>query len=120
VRRCIYSNAATIVSTTRQHELIFDQDFPVILAQNDEIQTIVPIPDEHTRYLVLRVANACMQKRNAQIGQAAIAAEMAFEGSRFQNTIQPRDKSGPMRWKTKQSVFAPYLDRERYWGNGWW
>lgn len=120
VRRCIYSNAATIVVTTRQHELIFDSNWTVALAQNDALQTVLPIPDEQTRYLVLRTALACMQKKNAQVGIAAISGELSEESARFKNTIQPRDRSGPRRWKLPGFLSRNYpRDPERYFGNGW-
>lgn len=120
VRRCIYSNASTIVVTARQHELLFDANWTVPLAQNDAVQTILPIPDEQTRYLVLRTALACFQKRNAQIGIAAISGELAEEAQRFNDTVQPRDRSGPRRWRISNILSRnSSRDPERYSGNGW-
>lgn len=101
IRRCIYSNAAAVLVSSRVHELVFDSNWTATLAVNDEIQTVLPLPDEQTRYLVLRTAFACMQKQGATLGMSAIAGEMAEEGQRFKNTIQPRDAAGPRRWITR-------------------
>lgn len=122
IRRCIYSNASTLVSGSRLHELDFDASWTSPLALADEVQTVLPIPDEQTRYLVLRTALACMQKQGAQLGIAAISGELGEEGVRFKNTIQPRDASGPRQWITKgYRVGRPY-DAEHIWrgsGYGW-
>lgn len=116
IRRCVYSNAATIVSLTRQHELTFDANFTSTLAVNDSIETMLPIPDEQTRYLVLRTALACLQKKGATLGIAAIASELAEEVQAFKASVSPRDRAGPMRWKTRRNYGPQYIDRERLGG----
>lgn len=114
-RRCIYSDAATIVSSTRQHELTFDAAFSTTPVAGDTLQTVLAIPDEHTRLLVLRTALSCFQKRGNQVAIAAIGAELAEETSAFKNMVTQRDRSGPFRYKPRLTERRPF-DRERYGG----
>ena len=122
VRRCVYSNAATILSPSgsRVHELTFDAPFTNTLAQDDIVETMVMLPDQHCRYLVLRTAQACFQKKNNIPGMRAIQSELAEEGTKFMTYAGgPRDARGPTMYKRTQRHRGPYdPDRVNYWG--WW
>lgn len=116
VRRCVYSNAATIVTGVRHHELTMDSAFTTALAQDDTIETVLPLPDEHTRLLVLLTARACMQKKASMKGLEATMSETAVESQRFaQYATPPRDTQGPTEWKRA----SPNAQRPGWNGWGW-
>jgi hypothetical protein len=115
VRRCVYSNAATIVTSVRYHELTLDAAFPVVLAQGDTIETVLALPDEHTRLLVLLTARACFQKKGNMKGLEATQGEMLIEQQRFvQFATPPRDSAGPTEWKRAPNSAV----RSGFWGYG--
>lgn len=96
VRRVIYSSAAEIVNNTRQHILRLEEPFPSAIEQNDVIETMIPIPDEHARYLALRIVQACAQKKGNVNLLKTIAGELATETQLFmQYASPPRDFNGP-------------------------
>lgn len=112
IRRCVYSNAATIVSTVRYHELMMDSNWAATLEQGDTIETVLPLPDEHTRLLVLLTARACLQKKGNMKGLEATQGETLREEGHFvQFATPPRDASGPTEWKR---------DRQDWWGRWGW
>jgi len=122
VRRCIYSNGATILSPSgaRVHELTFDAGFTNALAQDDIVETMVMLPDQHCRYLVLRTAQGCFQKKNNIPGMRAIQPELAEEGVKFTTYAGgPRDARGPTMYKRGMRHRGPLdPDRVNFWG--WW
>lgn len=117
VRRCIYSTATALVSGARQHELTFDSAFTNALAADDTVETMVMLPDQHCRYLVLRTAQACLQKKNNIPGMRAIQPELAEEGSKFMTYAGgPRDARGPSVYKRTLHNRGPFdPDRINYW-----
>lgn len=116
VRRCVYSNAAVIEAAVRYHELTMDSAFTVALAQADTIETILPLPDEHTRLLVLLTARACFQKKGNMKGLEATQGEMLIEQQRFmQYATPPRDTAGPTEWKRAPNTYARTTG---FWGFG--
>lgn len=121
IRRCIYSNASTIVSSTRYHELTMDAAWTATLAVDDVIESVLAIPDEHTRLLVLRVGMACAQKRNNTALMKAIMTEMPSEEQKFKDyATPPRDKGGPTFIKRNLNE-RPTYDKERpFSAYGYW
>lgn len=119
VRRCVYSNAATVVAAVRYHELVLDSAWPVALAQGDTIETILALPDEHTRLLVLLTARACFQKKGNMKGLEATQGEMLVEMQRFtQFATPPRDSAGPTKWARPRPTTGQM--GWRGWGNWGW
>lgn len=105
-RRCIYSNAATIDALVRYNKLSFDSPFSGTIAQGDTVETVLALPDEHTRILVLLAARACLQKKGNLKGIEAIQGELLQEQTRFSMYASPpRDARGPSEWK-KPNPFA--------------
>lgn len=114
-RRCIYSNAATIVASVRRHELKFDANWTSTLETDDIVETLVPLPDEHCRLLVLLAARACFQQKGNMKGLAAIQQELSEEGQKFMTyATPPRDTRGPTEYR--RNTTHPTLNRitERY------
>lgn len=117
VRRCIYSSAAIILASVRYHELTFDKNWTNILAASDILETMVPIPDEHCRYLVLLTARVLMQKTNSA-GLDALTGELVEEGAKFMAyAAGPRDSRGPARFRRRRLVYNNDPERpEWHWG----
>lgn len=117
VRRCIYSNAADTSTGSRLHLCVFDANWTATLAVDDQIESVLSIPDEHTRLLVLKTAQACFQKKNNSSGLKAIAMEMMEEERKFQAfATTPRDRQGPTYLKRGLRPQPPYNpDRPRFW-----
>lgn len=100
VRRCIYNDPAFIQSSVRYHQLTFDSAFTTALVQGDTVETVLALPDEHTRVLVLMTARACFQKKGNLPALQAIQDELLSEQARFQAfATPPRDSRGPSEWK---------------------
>jgi len=115
IRRCIYSNAATIDTGVRYNELTFDSAFTNTLAQDDVVETILALPDEHTRVLVLLTARACFQKKGNLKALEAIQAELLQEQTRFsQYATPPRDSRGPSDWKRPNPFMLRRYPSYRY------
>lgn len=121
VRRCIYSSAVdTAEASTRQTRLWMDANWTNTLAANDVVETLIPLPDEHCRYLVLRTAQACFQKKNNLAGLKAIAGEMMGEQQAFADYAAPPKESAPRRRKTQSPfVRGMNVDRPYLYGYGW-
>lgn len=119
VRRCIYSKVVDD-SGTRRHELKFDAAFSSVFAVGDTVETRIPIPEIHTRLLILKVVNACAVKKFNTDLQRSIGAEMGLELGQFAEYAKgPRDSSGPF-FKTRGTrVGASRYDPDRYPRYGW-
>lgn len=115
IRRCIYSNAATIAGGLRFNKLDFDADFSNPLEQDDVVETVLALPDEHTRVLVLLTARSCFQKKGNLKALEAIQAELLQEQSRFsQYATPPRDSRGPSDWKRRNPFMLRRYPSYRY------
>lgn len=95
-RRCIYSTPNADDGGTRRHELSMDAAFSgAPLEVGDAIETQVPLPEEHTRLLCLKVARACLQKRGNREAIISIANELRYEQAMFEARVTPRDTHAP-------------------------
>jgi len=117
IRRCIYSDASVVYGPTRITQITVDSGFSTWLQTYDTVETLVMLPDEHCRYLVLRAAQACFQKKNNIPGMRAIQPELAEEGSKFMTYAGgPRDARGPSVYKRTLHNRGPFdPDRINYW-----
>lgn len=96
VRRVTYSTPNALDAGTRRHELTFDYALASVVAVGDQFETRIPVPEIHTRLLVLRAANALAIKMFNVDLQRSLANEMAHESSLFADYAQgPRDSAGP-------------------------
>lgn len=117
VRRCIYSNAATINAGARLHELSFDTPWASGLAIGDTVESIVPLPDEHCRLLVLKVAQAAFGRKPNVDAMRIISGEMADEMGKFMAYAStPRDKQGPSFIRQSSRSRPPYNADYPAWG----
>lgn len=108
VRRCVYSDPTNIVSLSRLHTLYFDAALDSTFAAEDRIETLIPLPDEHVRYLVLKTAQACFQKKASMEGLKAIAGELQEEGAKFLTyATPPRDTRGPTFYRRRTTTVTP-------------
>lgn len=115
IRRCVYSDANALDGLARVHELTMDAAFTNVLAQGDTIETVLPLPDEHTRVLVLLAARACLQQKGNIKGLESIQGELLQEMARFaQFATPPRDTAGPTTYKRQDGAVA-----QNGWGWGW-
>ena len=95
VRRCVYSTPYVLSGGGRKHELTFDQNFDSLLVAGDTVESILAIPDEHTRVLILKVAQACFQQKPNANALSTIAYELGEELQKFMNyASSPRDRRG--------------------------
>lgn len=122
VRRVIYSTPKTVQAGARLHELKLDAAMSSVFAIGDTVQTRIPIPEIHTRLLVLQVANACaIKKFNTEL-QKAIYPEMGVEKKAFAEYAQgPRDSTGPFFKTAGSRVGRAFNSPDRYsrGGFGW-
>lgn len=103
LRRCVYSQPNAISGGVRYNELTFDANWTATLAQNDTVETVVAIPDEHTELLVLKTVAAMYQRTQNLKGLQAIQGELSEEFARFQTYASgARDSKGPRRMKSKR------------------
>lgn len=117
VRRCIYSNASTIFGGARLHELSFDGAFASALVLGDTVESIVPLPDEHCRLLVLKTAQAAFARKPNVDAMRIIAGEMADEMGKFMAyATTPRDKQGPSFIRQSSRSRPPYNADYPVWG----
>lgn len=95
-RRCIYSKSTDMAADgTRQRVLKFDIAFPTELKTDDFVETLIPLPEVHIRYLVLLTAQACAQKKNIPLIKA-LQPELVEKRAMFtQYAAPPRDAVGP-------------------------
>lgn len=113
IRRVIYSKASTLDVGVRRHQLDFDAAFASNLAVGDTIQSIIPIEPVHLRCLVLRIVNACAQKKFNIDLQKSISAELGQEMLDYvEACTAPRDSNGPF-FKTTGSRFSGPYDPNR-------
>lgn len=120
MRRVVYSNAATNDAGTRRHELTLEFALTSAVAVGDSFETLIPVPEIHTRLLVLRVANACAIKMMNTDLQRALLAEMSEEMRSFADYAQgPRDSAGPY-FKVSGSSSGQRYDPDRYARPGRW
>lgn len=116
-RRVIYSNAATIVLGSRLHELTFEAPWAETPAENDIFESIVPIPDEHTRLLVLKTAQAAFGRKPNIDAARIISSEMADEMGKFMAyATAPRDKQGPSYIRHSLRTRPAYDPDRPFWG----
>lgn len=114
IRRCIYSSASTIDSGVRYHTIYLDKTLGAIIAAKDTVETLLPLPDEHARVLILKTAQACMQAKGNIRGLEAIAGEMREESQKFLTyAVTPRDSRGPTEWQRPNKVHGYRLTNGR-------
>lgn len=118
IKRCVYSTPLGTVSAANRTELLFDSAFTPLLPIGDAIESIIPLPDQHTRYLILKVAVACLEKKNNMPAILALADELRKEATDFTDFAStPRDRQGPYFKRSSTSQQAPLnLNRRRQWG----
>lgn len=96
MRRGIYSTAGTNVGGNLRTEVTMDAAWSSALSVDDVVESVLPIPDEHCRYLILSTAMACYQRKPNVQAMRLISGEMAMEGKRFNDyATSPRDRRGP-------------------------
>lgn len=121
IRRCIYSTSTKIVTGVRYTEIVLDAAYSGALAEGDTVETVLAIPDEHTRVLVLSTARACFQKKGNLKGLAAIQGELVLELGKFQAfATTPRDNRGPISWKRRDPRELPQYRTGGYWPGRLW
>lgn len=120
VRRVVYSSANTLVSGSRTYIIEIDKRWDTALAAGDVIESVIPIPDQHTRILVLKTAQAAFQRKNNVEGLRSIGAELGEELVKFTSyAASPRDRNGPTFIKRTLSNRAPYGNGFMAYGWGW-
>lgn len=120
MRRCIYSTSTKIVAGVRYYEVVLDAPFSAALAQGDIIETVLAIPDEHTRVLVLATARACFQKKGNLKALEGTMSEYLQEMQRFQSfATTPRDSRGPINWKRRDPRQLPQYKLGAWPWSGW-
>lgn len=120
IRRCVWSLPNSVSSGTRYNEIFVDEAWPVELAQNDIVESVLPISELHTRLLVLRVVQACGVKFSNLPLQRYIADELRGEEAAFMEYAEPpRDKAGPY-WRSSSSRSRGPYNPDRPWGWGGW
>lgn len=96
VARVVHSAPSASVNNTRTHVLYLSETLTDKPEANDVFESLLPVPQDHARYLQLLTANACAQKNNSEL-LAAIAPDVAKETELFMQYAQaPRDYAGPM------------------------
>lgn len=121
VKRVIYSTPLGTALGGRVTDIQVDDDYGSLLSAGDTLETIVPIPDDHTRLLVLKTVQVAFQKKNNVDGLRSIAAEMQEEWVKFVNyATPPRDSNGPTFIKRTLQNRAPWNNYYSYWGNWSW
>lgn len=104
VRRCVWSSPVESQSGARVHRLFLDAPFSNTLAQEDVVETYVPVPEDFIVLHVLRTVQATLPKKPNMELLRVIAPRLAEEEKRFNEYAQPkRDGTGPFfkvsRWK---------------------
>jgi hypothetical protein len=108
-RRIVYSNAATIDSGTRRHQLTFESSLASNVAVGDTIETLIPVAAMHSRILMLKVLNAAAVKKFNIDLQRSIGAELGEEMAAFTEwASKPRDSNGPFYMLSSPRMRAPY------------
>ncbi len=117
-RRCVNSTAVANTTTSRNTQLLFDAPYSNVIAAGDTIETLIPLPDEQCRYLQLKTAQACYQKKPAFDAMKALQPELAEEGAKFlQYATPPRDSRGPTFYRSPRFDPVPYDQNHR---RNWW
>ena len=102
-RRCIYSKAGQIISSSsddlRRTEIYLENALPKSYAAGDTIETILPIADEHLRLAMLLVARSCYAQIGNVPAQTAIAEELKEQQLLFTNYITPRETAEAGAWR---------------------
>lgn len=113
VRRCIYSQANAVFGGARVQELTFDANFTSTLVSGDQVETVLAIPDEHTRLLVLKTATALYQKEGNIKAIASLQGEMQEELAKFLAYASGmRDSKGPRRMKRRTRDMRWQMDMD--------
>lgn len=119
VRRVSYSKPNTSVSSAMRTELRFENALGTALSATDVVETLIPIPDAHTRLLALLVINDLFIKKNNIDGQKALSMELAKEWQEFiAYATAPRDNAGPV-FKTSRSTPTRRSSVDLWPGVGW-
>lgn len=122
VRMCVGSTQnGTSAGGSRVTELRFDAEWPGGLQVGDTVETVVPIPDEHARYLVLLTARSIFQRRNNIAGLKATADDLGRERDMFLQGIRPRQRQSPgvVRGRTYSYPGRGGSDLARNWSGRW-
>lgn len=96
MRRVVYSTAGTQVGGELHTECTMEAAWPAALSVDDVVESVLPIPDEHCRYVILSAAMACFQRKPNVTAMKLVGSEMMTEAKRFMDfATAPRDRRGP-------------------------
>lgn len=116
VRRCVYSTPNSQSQGARLHELTFDAGFGAVLAQGDTVESLIPLPDEHTYFLVLKTAQAAFIRKPNITALQSISASLLRAERDFHAYATSRDRQGPSYLKSGNNM-RPLRDPDRpYYG----
>lgn len=116
VRRGVYSSGVVTSGGDARTEITFDAAWTSALSIGDVVDSVLPIPSEHCRLLVLRTVMACYQKKPNVKGMALIQAELNFETQKFEHYAAWRDTHGPSHYKRHdRRAFRPYDPNRSNW-----
>lgn len=101
IRRVVDSDAAAVFSGSRAHVLKLDAE--LTLAAGDVVETMLPIDEGHTRYLVLRVLEQLFTRQANLAGMRAIAHELQEERVNFLRFASPSRDGGPRFYSSRSS-----------------
>ena len=112
VRRIIYSNSNTI-ATGRKTACYVDNNWNATLEAQDTVESLLPIPEDHTYLLSLLVLRGLAIKKGNIDLQKSVANAIAPELQDFlENSGVPKDSAGPY-FKTSRTTRTGRYDNDR-------
>lgn len=108
MRRVDYSRTNAMDVGTRRTEIRFEEGFLHAVAVGDTLETLIPIPPSHARFLTLLVVNACAIKKNNLDLQKSIVGDLGQATNEFLSDVAARDSAGPYFYKAGQSLRRRY------------
>ena len=94
-RVCVQSDPKVDVSGARRDLVTVDRALSDTPAVGDTFETLLEIPDEHCRRLILEVAYASSQKHSDRTLQRSLEADLATQREDFNKHVQPRQLQEP-------------------------
>lgn len=101
VRRVVYSSSTDVSAGPRRNLLYIENDFPAALSQNDVVQSVCPLGDEHSRVAILLTAHAMFTREGNLVGHKAIAEELRMQLAEFSRFADKKDYDGSEFWRPR-------------------
>ena len=94
-RACVQSDPKVDVAGARRDLVTVDRALSGTPAVGDTVETLLEIPDEHCRRLILEVAYASAEKYSDRTLQRSLDADLATQREEFNKHVQPRQLQEP-------------------------